>query len=68
MAKRTRDKNVFVRRGIVLLLVLVVFASSALTSTPSQLPDGFVYVTDETPDRDSEIRYFSEDNFVGGGH
>jgi len=65
MAKRTRDKNVFVRWGIVLLLVLVVFASSALTSTPSQLPDGFVYVTDEIPTAILEIRYFSEDNFVG---
>ncbi len=65
MAKRTRDKNVFVRWGIVLLLVLVAFASSALTSTPSQLPDGFVYVTDEIPTAILEIRYFSEDNFVG---
>ena len=36
-------------------------------SAPDQdtLPEGFVYVTDVIPTVQLEIRYFSEDNFVG---
>ena len=30
-----------------------------------QLPEGFVYVSSVIPDLDVELRYFSENNFVG---
>lgn len=31
----------------------------------AQLPDGFVYVTNEIPSIKTELRYYSENNFVG---
>lgn len=33
--------------------------------TTTQLPDGFVYVTDYIPDVELELRYFGSNNFVG---
>lgn len=49
-------------KSINILLILV----SALTiQSSSQLPKGFVYVTDYIPDIAIELRYFCSDNFVG---
>ncbi|HHT01354.1 MAG TPA: M15 family metallopeptidase [Firmicutes bacterium] len=53
------------RWSIVLLAVLAILVSCADISDQNHLPDGFVYVTDEIPTALLEIRYFSEDNFVG---
>ena len=39
--------------------------SCASSSNQNSLPEGFVYVTDVIPTAQLEIRYFSEDNFVG---
>ncbi len=49
-------------RSINILLILV----SALTiHSSSQLPEGFVYVTDYIPEVTVELRYFGTNNFVG---
>lgn len=34
-------------------------------NSQAQLPEGFVYITDEIPSIKVELRYFSENNFVG---
>ncbi len=44
---------------IYLTLILISF------KTYAQLPEGFVYVTNEIPSIKTELRYFSENNFVG---
>ena len=44
------------------LLLLAFFISLNLCA---QLPDGFVYVQDEIPNIKLELRYFSDNNFVG---
>jgi D-alanyl-D-alanine dipeptidase len=44
---------------IYLTLILISF------KTHAQLPEGFVYVTNEIPSIKTELRYFSENNFVG---
>jgi D-alanyl-D-alanine dipeptidase len=44
---------------IYLTLILISFKTNA------QLPEGFVYVTNEIPSIKTELRYFSENNFVG---
>ncbi len=43
-------------------LILTLFISLNLCA---QLPEGFVYVHDEIPSIQIELRYFSENNFVG---
>ncbi|MEM6687326.1 MAG: M15 family metallopeptidase [Bacteroidota bacterium] len=49
-------------RSINILLILI----SALTiRSSSQLPEGFVYVTDYIPDITVELRYLCSDNFIG---
>ncbi|OQB16072.1 MAG: D-alanyl-D-alanine dipeptidase [Firmicutes bacterium ADurb.Bin193] len=65
MSETVKTKNRFIRWGIVSIAVAVILASCTFVSNPNQLPDGFVYVTDEIPAAQLEIRYFSEDNFVG---
>ncbi|MGI6551537.1 MAG: M15 family metallopeptidase [Bacillota bacterium] len=66
MSETVKAKNKkLVRWAIVLLVILAILASRAVKSNPDQLPDGFVYVTDVIPTALLEIRYFSEDNFVG---
>jgi D-alanyl-D-alanine dipeptidase len=44
---------------------LSVFLLLASTRSETQLPKGFVYVTDYIPDITLELRYFCSDNFVG---
>ncbi|HQD40087.1 MAG TPA: M15 family metallopeptidase [Bacillota bacterium] len=53
------------RWGIVFSAVLALLVFCAAVSSQNQLPEGFVYVTDVIPTALLEIRYFSEDNFVG---
>ncbi|XWK77366.1 M15 family metallopeptidase [Kordia algicida OT-1] len=49
-------------KSINILLILVnLFA----VQSSSQLPKGFVYVTDYVPDITLELRYFCSDNFIG---
>lgn len=50
-------------KGLLLVFIILGFAF-AKTSTV-QLPEGFVYVKDEIPDLDVELRYFTDHNFVG---
>lgn len=49
------------------LLFVLAIVGFAFTNTPvaTQLPEGFVYVKDEIPDLDVELRYFTDHNFVG---
>ena len=50
-------------KGMLLLLIILGFA---FAKTPtSQLAEGFVYVQDDIPDLDVELRYFTDHNFVG---
>jgi len=60
-----KSKNLLIIWGISLLAVLAVLVSWIFISNLNRLPDGFVYVTDEIPTAILEIRYASEDNFVG---
>ena len=53
------------RWGIVFSAVQALLVYCAAESSQNQLPEGFVYVTDVIPTALLEIRYFSEDNFVG---
>jgi len=46
-----------------LFLIIALFYS--IPSIAGDLPDGFVYLTDIIPDIDVELRYYTEDNFVG---
>ena len=62
---KAKNKNSFIKWGIVFLAVLATFVPWAVVSSLNQLPDGFVYIKDEIPTAILEIRYFSEDNFVG---
>ena len=53
------------KKNKVLLFVLILLGF-AFSKTPTfQLPDGFVYVQDEIPDLEVELRYFTDHNFVG---
>lgn len=64
-----------VKHSIVILILLALITScssvsnensfSPSDSVENSLPVGFVYVTDVIPTAQLEIRYFSEDNFVG---
>jgi len=62
---RIKNKKTIMRLGIVLLIVLAILVSWAVATNQNQLPEGFVYVTDVIPTAILEIRYCSEDNFVG---
>ncbi len=66
MLKATKNRNaLIVKWSIVILVILALLASCAIISDQNSLPDGFVYVNDIIPTAQLEIRYFSEDNFVG---
>ena len=78
MWKSVRINNKSVSALTLFSVVLVVIAlvtscasnsevskSNESDSEQGNLPDGFVYVTDVIPTAQLEIRYFSEDNFVG---
>jgi D-alanyl-D-alanine dipeptidase len=52
-------------KSLVVLTVLALFASLTAISNQNALPEGFVYVTDIIPTAQLEIRYFSDNNFVG---
>lgn len=63
---KVKNKNtLIVKWSIVFLVLLALLASWAIISGLNPLPDGFVYITDMVPTAQLEIRYFSEDNFVG---
>lgn len=64
-AVKVKNKKLFITLAIVLLVVLATIISWVVISNINKLPDGFVYVTDEIPTAILEIRYYSEDNFVG---
>ncbi len=51
--------------SIVLLAILALLTSCNFTSNQDSLLEGFVYVTDVIPNAQLEIRYYSDDNFVG---
>jgi D-alanyl-D-alanine dipeptidase len=63
MSKCVKTKSK--KQLIVVLAVLVLLASCTHVSSRKPLPDGFAYVTDMIPTAQLEIRYFSDDNFVG---
>jgi D-alanyl-D-alanine dipeptidase len=68
MFKAIENKNkkaLIVKWSIVIIVILALLISWAIISNKNSLPDGFVYVTDIVPTAQLEIRYFSEDNFVG---
>ena len=48
-----------------LLLVLIVLGFAFAKPSTSQLAEGFVYVQDEIPDLEVELRYFTDHNFMG---
>ena len=47
------------------MAALLLITSCADTSKESGLPEGFVYVTDVIPTAQLQIRYYTDDNFVG---
>ena len=53
------------RKNKGLLLVLIVLGFAFAKTPTSQLADGFVYAQDEIPDLDVQLRYFTDNNFVG---
>jgi len=61
-----KNKNeLIIKWGLVFLVILALLASWAIISNLNSLPDGFVNITDVIPTAQLEIRYFSNDNFVG---
>ena len=48
----------------IILLLIVSFTQQAIAEE-TNLPDGFVYITDIVPDAILEIRYYSTYNFIG---
>ncbi len=73
MLKAMQIKNkkaLIVKWSIVVLVISLLLASCTAvfdqnSLDQNSLPDGFVYVTDVIPTAQLEMRYFSEDNFVG---
>lgn len=53
------------RKNKGLLLVLIVLGFAFAKTPTSQLAEGFVYAQDEIPDLDVQLRYFTDNNFVG---
>ncbi len=49
----------------IILILCIGLCFSFAERQYSQLPDGFVYVKNEIPDLNTELRYFSTHNFVG---
>jgi D-alanyl-D-alanine dipeptidase len=62
---KTKNKNAIIKLYMLLLVAFVLLTSCAPISNQNSLPDEFVYVTDVIPTAQLEVRYFSEDNFVG---
>ena len=48
-----------------LLLVMIILGFAFANTSIFQLPEGFVYVKEEIPDLDVELKYFTDHNFVG---
>ncbi len=46
-------------------VILLITLFSCTLSMARELPEGFVYVKDVIPDIEIELRYYTEDNFVG---
>jgi len=66
--ERINNKNVLILKlyiAIIATFFLLTSCASNTISNQSSLPEGFVYVTDVIPTAQLEIRYCSEDNFVG---
>ncbi len=53
------------RRFVISVVLLVLCANPGLNSLAGDLPDGFTYLEDVVPDIQLEIRYHSQDNFIG---
>ena len=47
------------------LAILLITLFYCIPSIASELPEGFVYIKDIIPDIKIELRYYTEDNFVG---
>jgi D-alanyl-D-alanine dipeptidase len=63
---KTKNKNkLIIKWSLVILAILALLASGAIILNLNSLPDGFVYITDVIPTAQLEIRYCSNDNFVG---
>jgi len=58
-------KALIISFHIIFLAALVLLTSCASVSSQNSLPEGFVYVTDVIPTAQLEIRYCSDNNFVG---
>ena len=69
MLKQCVDtKNVHMKMAYTFIAVFTAFillTSCAPAANQDPLPDGFVYISDVIPSAFLEIRYFSDDNFVG---
>lgn len=63
--KYESKKASIIKQITVTLVTLALLTSCAVNSDQNSLPGGFVYVTDLIPTAQLEIRYFSDDNFVG---
>ncbi|MGC1632930.1 MAG: M15 family metallopeptidase [Gelidibacter sp.] len=50
-------------KGLLLVLIILGFAFAKIPT--SELAEGFVYAQDEIPDLDVQLRYFTDNNFVG---
>lgn len=59
------NANNIMQRILLQICVPLLCLLFALSSLAGKLPDNFVYIEDLIPDIRSEIRYFSENNFVG---
>ena len=58
-------KAIIPRWSAIILIAAVLLGVWLFVSNRNPLPNGFAYVTDVIPTAQLEIRYFSEDNFVG---
>lgn len=51
--------------GLTLLILVVLFTQCKKSDSDEGLPEGFVYVADIVPNLLIDVRYYSNDNFVG---
>ncbi len=53
------------RYNVLLLLIFMCMPVSSVFAAASELPKGFVYIKDIIPDIVLDMRYFTDDNFIG---